>query len=86
MPLTLYSLEVEFSSHFFLLFHYHIDIRKTFHELQSVDENILNQSGNEMVQLYLHCSKKFNFQQSCSSLESAIKFTLKSERFKGIVK
>ena len=79
-------MEVEFSSHFFLLFHYHIDIRKTFHELQSVDENILNQSGNKIVQLYLYFSKKFNFQQSRSSLESAIEFTLKSEKFKGIVK
>ena len=79
-------MEFEFSSHFFLLFHYHIDIRKTFHELQSVDENILNQSGNEIVQLYLYFSKKFNFQQSRSSLESAIEFTLKSEKFKGIVK
>ena len=79
-------MEVEFYSHFFLLFHYHIDIRKTFHELQSVDENILNQSGNEIVQLYLYFSKKFNFQQSRSSLESAIEFTLKSEKFKGIVK
>ena len=77
-----YSKGAEFSSHFFLLYHYQKDIRKTFfHELQSVYENILNQSGNETVQLYLYSSKKFNFQQICSLLESAIKFTLKSERF-----
>ena len=63
-----------------------MDIWKTFfHELQSVDENILNQSGNETVQLHLYSSKKFNFQQISSLLESAIKFILKSERFNGSI-
>ena len=78
------SLEVESSSHFFLHCHYQNDIRKTlFHELQSVDENILNHSDNVIVELLLYVSKKFNFQQNCSLLGSAIKFILKSERFNG---
>ena len=73
MPLILYGLELEFSSHFFLLCHHHIDIRKAFfQELQPVDENILNQSGNGIVQPRLYGNKKFNLQQNCSSLESAI--------------
>ena len=83
-PLCSCSLEVESSSHFFLHCHYHIDIWKTlFHELQSVDEKILNQYDNEIVKLLLYNSKKCNFQQNCSLLESAIKFILKSERFNG---
>ena len=85
-PLCPCSLEVESSSHFFLHCHYHIDIRKTlFHELQSIDENILNQSDNEIMELLLYGSKKFNFQQNYSLLEFAIKFILKSERFNGSV-
>ena len=62
---------------FFLHCHYHIDVQKTiFHELQSADENILNDFDNEIVELLLYVSKKFNFQQNCSLLESAIKFIL----------
>ena len=75
-------LQVESSSHCFLHCHYHIDIRKTlFFELQSVDENILNQSVNEIVELFHEGSQNFNFQQNCSLLESAVNFILKSERF-----
>ena len=86
MPLIFYSKEAESSFYFFLLYHNHIDIRKTFfHELQSLGKNILNQSGNETVQLHLYSSKKFNFQQISSLLESAIKFILKSERFNGSI-
>ena len=62
-----FSLVVESSSYFFLHCHYHIDIHKTlFHELQLVDETILNQSDNEIVELLLYSIKKFNFQQNCS--------------------
>ena len=83
-PLCPCSLKIESSSHSFLPCHYHIDINKTiFYELQSVDENILNQSDNEIVELLPYGSKKFNFQQNCSLLESAIKFILKSEKFNG---
>ena len=46
------TLQVEPVSHFFLHCHYFTDIRKTlFNELQSVDENILNQTDNETVEL-----------------------------------
>ena len=55
----------------------------TVNELQSVDENILNQSDNEMVELLLYGSNKFKFQQNCSILKSSIKFIIKSERFSG---
>ena len=85
-PLCPCSLEVESTSHFFLHCHYSIDIRKTFfHELQSANENMLNQSDNEIVELLLYGSKRFNFQQNCSLLESAIKFILKSKRFGGLL-
>ena len=64
-PLCTCSLEVESSSNFFLHCHYHIDIQKTlFHELQSVDQIILNHYDNEIVKLFLYGSKKFNFQQN----------------------
>ena len=44
------SLQVESVSHFFLHYHYLTDIRKTLlNELQSVDENILNQPANKIV-------------------------------------
>ena len=86
MPLIFHSKEAESSSYFFRLYHNHIDIRKTFfHELQSLGENILNKCGNETVQLHLYSSKEFNFQQICSLLESAIEFTLKSERLNGSI-
>ena len=79
-PLCPCSLEVE-PCHFSLDYHYHIDLHRTlFHELQSVDGNILNQSDNETVELFLYGGKKFNFQQNCSLLESAIKLILKSEK------
>ena len=44
------SLQVESVLHFFLHYHYLTDIRKTLlNELESVDENILNQPANEIV-------------------------------------
>ena len=83
-PLCPCSLEIESPSDFFLHYYYYIDIWKTFvRELQSVDENILNQSDNEIVELLLYSNKNFNFQQNCSLLESAIKFILKPERCNG---
>ena len=73
------SWEVESPSHLFLHCCYYIDVWKTLsHDLQSVDENILNQSDNEIVELLLY--KKFNFQQNFSLLEFTIKFILKLER------
>ena len=94
-PLYFCSLQVESVSYFFCFFvllllllllhcHYFRDIRKTlFNELQSVDENILNQSDHEMVELLLYFSIKFKFQQNCSILKSSIKFIIKLERFSG---
>ena len=53
-PLCPCSLQVESVSHFGLHCHYFTDIGKTLlNELQSVDENILNQSDNEMVEYSL---------------------------------
>ena len=64
-----------------MLQHFTAGLKTLFHELQSGDENILNQSDNEIVELLLDGSKKFNFQQNCSLLEFAIRFILKSEGF-----
>ena len=61
-PLLSCSLQVEPVSHFFLHCHYFTDIRKTLlNELQLVDENILNQSDNETVELLRYGSYKFKF-------------------------
>ena len=61
------SLEVELVSHFFLHCHYFTDIQKTlFYELQLVDQNILNQSNNEIAELLLYGSSKFKLDQNCS--------------------
>ena len=49
--------------------------------MQSVDENVLNQSENEMVELLLYGRNKSEFQQNCSLLKSSIKFILGWERF-----
>ena len=82
-PLCSCTLQVESVFHFFLHCHYFTDIRKTlFNELQSVDENVSNQSDNEMVELILYGSNKFNFQQNCSILKS-IKFIIKSDKYSG---
>ena len=82
-PLCPCSLKAEPSSHFFLHCHYQIDIWKTlFQELHSVDD-ILNQSDYGTVKLLLYGCTKLNFKENCKLLESAIKFTLKSERFNG---
>ena len=79
-PLCSCSLQVE--SVLSLL---HRCTKTLFNELQSVDENILNQSESdyEMVELLLSGSNKFKFQQNCSILKSSIKFIIKSERFSG---
>ena len=83
-PLCSGSLQVESVSHFFLYRHYFTDITKTlFNELQSVDQNILNQSDNETVEILFYGSNKFKFQQNRSILKSSIIFIIKSERFSG---
>ena len=81
-----YSLEVELVSHFFLHCHYFSDIWKTlFHELESVDKNMLNQSDNEIAELLLYGSNKFKLQHNCNILRSSIKIIIKSERFSGSI-
>ena len=56
-PLCCCSLKVESIPCFFLHCQYFTDIWKTlFHELQSVDENSLNQSDNEIAELLLYGS------------------------------
>ena len=65
------SLEIDSVSHFFLHCYYFTDIRKTiFNESQSIDENILSQFGKGIVELLLHGSNKFKFQQNCSLVNS----------------
>ena len=79
-PLCSFSLQVETASHTsctVIISHIH---KNLFNELQSVDEDILNHSGNETTS---YGSNKYKFQQNCSTLKSSIKFTVKSERFRG---
>ena len=79
-------LEVESVAHFFLDCHYFTDIRKTlFHELQSVDKNIFNQSDNEKGEILLYGSSKFKLKQNCRILRSSINVIIKSERFNGSI-
>ena len=65
---------VESAPHFFLHCHYFTGIWKTlFHELQSVDKNILNQPDNEIAELLLYGSSKIKLQQGCRILRSSIR-------------
>ena len=84
-PLCSCTLEVESVPYFFLQRHYFTGFGKIFHELQSVDKNILSQSDNEIAELLLYGSSKFKLQQYCSLLRSFIKFILKSEIFSGLI-
>ena len=60
-PLCTCSLEIESLSYFFLHCHYFTNIRSTlFSELQSVDVNIAKLSDNEIVDLLLYGSPKFD--------------------------
>ena len=64
-PLCSCSLEFKSVSNFFLHCHYFTDVRKTlFHELRLVDENILNQSDNEIVEVLLYGSSKFELNRT----------------------
>ena len=66
---------------FFLDSKYFTDIWKTlFNELQSIDENNLNHSVNEIVELLLYGNNKYNLQQNFRILKSPIKFIEKSKR------
>ena len=83
-PLCTCSLEIESLSYFFLHCHYFTNIRSTlFSELQSVDVNIAKFSDNEIVDLLLYGSPKFDTDQNHKILSSCISFILKSERSDG---
>ena len=83
-PLCICSSEIESLSHFFLHCHYFTTIRSTlFSELQSVDANIAKFSDNEIVNLLLYGSPKFDTDENHKILSSCISFILKSERFNG---
>ena len=83
-PLCFFSWKIETVPHFVLHRHYFIDIWKTFfHELQSVDKNVLNQSDNEIVELLFYGRRKFKLKHYCSKVRSSIKFIIKSKRFSG---
>ena len=78
------SFEIESFSHFFLHCHYFTNIHSTlFSELQSVGANIAKFSDNDIVDLLLYGSPKFDTDQSHKILGSCISFILKSERFDG---
>ena len=56
-----------------------------FHELRLVDENILNQSDNEIAELLLYVRSKFKLEQNYTILKCSIKFIIKFERFSGLI-
>ena len=83
-PLCTSSSEIESLSHFFLHRHYFTNICSTlFSELPSVDANIAKFLDNEIVDLFLYGSSKFDTDQNHKILSSCISFILKSERFDG---
>ena len=83
-PFCMCSLVIESLSHLFLHCHYFTNIRSTlFSELQSVDANIAKFSDNEIADLLLYGSSKFDTGQNHKILSSCISFILKSERFDG---
>ena len=76
------SLEIESFSHFFLHCHYFTNIRATLlDDLKSVDANIPSFSDNELMDLVLYGSLKFNSNQNNKILSSSISFIIKSEGF-----
>ena len=76
------SLEIESLSHFFLHCHYFTNIRSTLlDDLKSVDANIPSFSDNELMDLVLYGSLKFNSNQNNKILSSSISFIIKSEGF-----
>ena len=80
----MHSLEIESLSHLFLYCHYFTKLCSTlFSELQSVDANIAKFSDNEIVELLLYASPKFDSDQNHKIFSSCISFTLKSGRFDG---
>ena len=81
-PLCTYSWEIESFSHFFLHCHYFTNIPSTlFSELQPVDVKIAKFSDNEIVQLRLYGSPKFDSDQNRKLSDSCGSFILKSENF-----
>ena len=83
-PLCTCSLEIESLSSFFLHCHYFTNTCSTFFsELKSIDANIAKFSDNEIVDLLLYGSPKFDTDQNHKILSSCISFILKSERFDG---
>ena len=85
-PLCTCSLEIESLSHFFLYCHYFTNIHSTlFSELQSIDVNITKFSDNEIVDLLLYGSPKFETDQNHKILSSCISFILNSERFDSLL-
>ena len=82
-PLCTCSLEIESLSHFLLHCQYFTSIRSTiFSELQSADANVVKFSDNEIVDLLLCGSPKFDTDQNHKILSVCI-CILKSERFDG---
>ena len=85
-PLCTCSSEIESLSHFFLRCHYFTSIRSTlFSELQSIDANIVKFADNEIADLLLHGSPKFDTDQNHEIVSSCISFILKCERFDGSI-
>ena len=81
-PLCTCSLEVEWTSHFFLHYLHYNDIRETLlNELKSVDENILKLSGNKLINLLLYGDSKFDSNKNTRLLNAAIKYVIDSDRF-----
>ena len=80
--LCLYNLNNESLSHFFLHCHCFRSIPSTlFGNFRSVDVNIPNFPDNEIVEILLYSSPKFDFNQNNKILSSSVTFILKSERF-----
>ena len=76
-PLCTCSLEIKSLSHFFLQCHYFTSIRSTlFREYESVYANIVKFSDNEIVDLLLYGSPKFDTDQNHKILSSCISFIL----------
>lgn len=81
-PLCPCNLEVESVSHFFLRYLRYNQIRST---LNKIDTDILNLSGNDLVNLLLYGHEKFTPQLNTSILMCSIKYIVDSDRFSGSI-
>ena len=83
-PLCLCSLSVENNVHFFLHCHHFSLQRQTLiNNIKSIDEDIINETDSDLVNILLFGSSKYQYHINSKILSFSIDFILNTERFSG---